>query len=136
VDVWRDPEGVFAPEMLASFEGKPVTDAHPEQFVDVRNNAQHDCGRIQNVRAGSKPLPGGDLPILADLMITDSDLAEDIVRRCKRQLSAGYNYHLAYNGQRLSQVGITGTTSQSFRRGEREMPPGSMMRRRTITLPG
>jgi aconitase B len=43
-----------------------------------------------------------DLPILADLMITDSDLAGDIAARRKRQLSCGYNYHLAYDGDRLA----------------------------------
>jgi uncharacterized protein len=108
VDVWRDPEEVFAPGTLASFEGKPVTDNHPKEFVDVENIGQHHCGHVQNVRAGTTPLPTGDLPILADLMITDSDLAGDIVARRKRQLSCGYNYHLAYEGARLSQVNITG----------------------------
>jgi hypothetical protein len=60
------------------------------------------------VRAGSTPLSTGDLPILADLHITDEALADDILARRKRQLSCGYNYHLAYDGDRLSQVGITG----------------------------
>jgi hypothetical protein len=108
VDVWRDPEEVFAPGTLASFEGKPVTDDHPRQFVDVKNCADHNCGHVQNVRAGSTPLPGGDLPILGDLHITDEALADDILAKRKRQLSCGYNYHLAYDGARLSQVGITG----------------------------
>jgi hypothetical protein len=108
IDVWRDPEDVFAPAALASFEGKPVTDNHPDEFVDVKNHAEHHCGHVQNVRAGDKPLSTGDLPILADLHITDSDLADDILSRRKRQLSCGYNYHLAYDGERLSQVGITG----------------------------
>jgi hypothetical protein len=117
VDVWRDPEEVFAPATLASFEGKPVTDDHPGDFVDARNHSQHCCGHVQNVRPGEKPLSGGDLPILADLHITDSDLADDIVNRRKRQLSCGYKYHLAYDGERLSQVGITGNHVAVVARG-------------------
>jgi hypothetical protein len=30
-------------------------------------------------------------------------------RAVERQLSCGYNYHLAWDGQRLSQAGITGS---------------------------
>jgi hypothetical protein len=117
VDVWRDPEEVFAPATLASFEGKPVTDDHPGDFVNAANHSQHCCGHVQNVRAGEKPLIGGDLPILGDLHITDSELADDIVNRRKRQLSCGYKYHLAYDGERLSQVGITGNHVAVVARG-------------------
>jgi hypothetical protein len=49
------------------------------------------------------------LPILGDRYITDEALADDILKRCKRQLSCGYNYHLAQDGQRLFQAGITGS---------------------------
>jgi hypothetical protein len=49
-----------------------------------------------------------DLPILGDLRITDEALADDILAEGKRQLSCGYNYHLAHDGQRISQVNITG----------------------------
>jgi hypothetical protein len=85
--------------------------------VDVRNYSDHNCGHLQNVRAGSTPLPTGDLPILADLHITDEVLADDILAKRKRQLSCGYNYHLAYDGQKLSQVNITGNHVAVVARG-------------------
>jgi hypothetical protein len=45
---------------------------------------------------------------LGDVIITDPDLGNEVIQRRRRELSGGYNYHLAYDGQRLSQVGITG----------------------------
>lgn len=108
VDVWRDSDEVFSAATLASFEDMPLTDNHPKDFVTAKNHRQHSRGHVRNIRRGDTPLTTGDYPILGDLIITDSDLAEDVLQRRKRELSCGYNYHLAYDGQRLSQVGITG----------------------------
>jgi hypothetical protein len=108
VDVWRDSDEVFSAATLASFEDMPLTDNHPLEFVTTKNHRQHSRGHVRNIRRGDSPLSTGDYPILGDLIITDEDLAEDVLQRRKRELSCGYNYHLAYDGQRLSQVGITG----------------------------
>jgi hypothetical protein len=43
---------------------------------------------------------------MGDLQITDEDLPGDILARRKRHLSCGDNYHVAFDGERLSQVGI------------------------------
>ena len=108
VDLWRDPEEVFAGASLASYESKPVTDNHPTTFVNAKNHRTHHRGHVRNVRAGDQALSTGDLPILADVVITDEALAQDVLSGRRRELSCGYNYHLAYDGQRLSQVSITG----------------------------
>ncbi len=108
VDVWRDPEEVFSPAALSSYEGKPITDNHPNEFVTAENWAEHSRGHVQNVRAGTTPLSTGDLPVLGDVIITDPELGNEVIQRRRRELSGGYNYHLAYDGIRLSQVGITG----------------------------
>lgn len=117
VDVYRDPEEVFSPATLASFEGAPLTDNHPREFVTAKNISDHHRGHVQNVRRGTDPLATGEYPILADIHIMDADLAEEVLSRRKRELSCGYNYHLAYDGQRLSQVGITGNHVAVVARG-------------------
>lgn len=108
VDVWRDPEEVFSETALASFEDMPVTDNHPMNFVSADNHRNLARGHVRNIRQGDSALASGDLPLLGDLIITDKDLADAVVSRRKRQLSCGYGYKLAYDGERLSQVDITG----------------------------
>lgn len=68
--VYRLPEDVFAPETVASFEGKPVTVGHPEGFVTPDNWKELACGHAQNVRRGEGE--ASDL-LLADLLITDQE---------------------------------------------------------------
>jgi hypothetical protein len=68
--VYRLPEDVFAPETVASFEGKPVTVGHPEGFVTPDNWKELACGHAQNVRQGEGE--ASDL-LLADLLITDQE---------------------------------------------------------------
>lgn len=68
--VHRLPEDVFAPETVASFEGKPVTVGHPEGFVTPDNWKELTCGHAQNVRRGEGE--AADL-LLADLLITDQE---------------------------------------------------------------
>ncbi|MGE4440162.1 MAG: DUF2213 domain-containing protein [Desulfomicrobium sp.] len=68
--VYRQPEDVFAPETVASFEGKPVTVGHPEDFVTPDNWKELTCGHAQNVRRGEGE--ASDL-LLADLLITDQE---------------------------------------------------------------
>ena len=83
VEVERREEDVFAPEAMASFEGKPVTDGHPAQAVAAENCAAYAKGHVQNVRRR-----GGYL--LADLYITDPCLRSQIENRVKREISCGY----------------------------------------------
>lgn len=86
IDVYRSPNEVFSAATIASFEGKPVTDGHPDVDVTPDNYKMFSKGHVQHVRVGR----GDDADkIVADLYITDQDLIDEI-RNGKRQVSAGY----------------------------------------------
>lgn len=88
VQMYRPEEEVFAPETLASFEGKPVTDEHPAEDVNANNWAAYVRGICSNVRRGT----GADADkIVADLIIYDPVLQNEI-EAGKREISCGYDY--------------------------------------------
>lgn len=94
VTIERNADEVFRQETLASFEGKPVTLSHPDEFVTPANWRQLSVGIVQNVRRGTDVEQ--DL-MLADLLITDAEAIE-LVRRDNdpnserlRQVSCGYD---------------------------------------------
>ncbi|MDT4803005.1 hypothetical protein FQZ97_357390 [compost metagenome] len=94
VTIERNADEVFRPETLASFEGKPVTLSHPDDFVNPSNWRQLSVGITQNVRRGTDV--ESDL-MLADLLITDA-AAIALVRSDNdpnserlRQVSCGYD---------------------------------------------
>lgn len=87
VEVSRTPEEVFRQETLASFEGKPVTLDHPDDWVTPENWKQLAVGLTQNVRRGDGLEQ--DL-VIADLLITDAEAIEK-VRKGLRQVSCGYD---------------------------------------------
>ncbi len=96
VPVLRPPEEVFSPACMASFEGMPVTNDHPEEGVSLENIGLLQKGHAHNVRRGSGK--DSDL-LLADLMITDEELIRAILGG-KREISCGYTYDLSEeNGQ-------------------------------------
>ncbi len=94
--VHRLPEDVFAPETVASFEGKPVTVGHPEGFVTPDNWKELTCGHAQNVRRGEGK--ASDL-LLADLLITAQEAISLIAPKIGgkpedkplREVSCGYD---------------------------------------------
>ena len=98
VTVYRPEEEVFSPECIASFEGMPITDDHPEdpEGVTVETCSALQKGHAQNLRRGTGP--ESDL-LIADLLITDPELIRHILSG-KREISCGYNYELCQeNGQ-------------------------------------
>lgn len=87
VNVYRSPNEVFSAATLASFEGKPVTNGHPDKDVTPSNYRMYSRGHVQHVRVGR----GDDADkILADLYITDPELIDEIRNNGKREVSAGY----------------------------------------------
>ncbi|WP_232734899.1 DUF2213 domain-containing protein [Achromobacter ruhlandii] len=86
IKINRSPEEVFRPETIASFEGKPVTLDHPDDFITPETWRQLAVGTVQNVRQGQ----GIENDYLfADLLITDAQAIEDI-RSGLREVSCGY----------------------------------------------
>lgn len=92
VTVIREESEVFAPDTVASFEGKSVTVFH--QFVDPSNVKRVEVGHAQNVRRSEVER---DL-LIADLLIKD-ERAIDLVRfdpdkpnkKVLREISCGYD---------------------------------------------
>jgi hypothetical protein len=87
VKVYRLEAEVFDPDTMASFEGKPVTIDHPEEFVNPENWRELSRGVAHNLRRGN----GSDSDLLlADLLITDAK-AIKAIQGGLRQISCGYD---------------------------------------------
>lgn len=82
IRIYRPPEEVFAPEAMASFENKAITDDHPEDFVTAENWKALSKGFARNVRRD------GDY-LVADLVVTDKEAIDKVVGG-KIELSNGY----------------------------------------------
>ena len=83
----RDEDILFDPRTIASFEGKPVTDDHPDDWVSPENWKDLSKGSANSVRRGE----GVDADCLvADLLITDKDMIEAIMAD-KVEISLGYD---------------------------------------------
>lgn len=83
----RGEDVLFDPRTIASFEGKPVTDDHPDDWVNPDNWKDLSKGSANNVRRGE----GVDSDCLvADLLITDKDMI-DAVMADKVEISLGYD---------------------------------------------
>ncbi len=87
VQVFRPEEEVFAPEALASLEGKTVTDNHPPEWVSPSNENAYHKGHVQNVRRGTGEFSD---TVMGDLHIKDSGLISK-VENGQRQISIGYD---------------------------------------------
>lgn len=85
VVVNRLPDEVFKPATVASFEGKPFTNDHPFELLDVSNTSIYEKGHVQNVR-----ISDDKMYLVADIIVTDLQTITDI-ENGKRELSAGYN---------------------------------------------
>ena len=100
VTVQRYAEDVFDKATMASFEGKPVTDMHPEDFVDPDNFGELVKGHVQNVRKE------GDF-IVADLHVNDAGLI-DKIKNGTREVSCGYVCTYEPDGDNYKQTHIRG----------------------------
>jgi uncharacterized protein len=87
ITVDRPAEEVFSAKTIASFEGKPVTVEHPNEFVTPDSWKTHAVGTVQNVRQGTGI---EDDMLIADLLITDGE-AIAYVNRKHPELSCGYD---------------------------------------------
>ena len=85
--VERPAKEVFDRAAVASFEGKPVTENHPEEDVTSENYAQYIKGVVRDVRKGAGQYEGC---LVADLVIHDGALVRAI-QDGKREISCGYN---------------------------------------------
>ena len=105
VKIFRDENEVFSDVTIRSFEGKPVTIQHPDDFVTPENWRDLAHGSMQNVRRGEGSQK--DL-LLADVLLT-TDKAINLVKNGLREVSCGYDaqYELIEKGKG-KQIGIIG----------------------------
>lgn len=101
VVVNRYESDVFDPAVLASFEGKPVTDGHPNTDVTPDNFSELAKGHVQNVRRD------GEF-IVADLYINDAGLISEIQSGYKKEVSCGYICNYEPDGDNYKQTHIRG----------------------------
>lgn len=84
VRLYRPPEEVFAPETIASFDGKPVTMNHPPTDVVADNWRKYAVGEVRDVKQADGHMTG-------TLLIKDK-AAVDAVLNGKSALSNGYSF--------------------------------------------
>lgn len=84
--VERSEDALFNNQTISSFEGKAVTDDHPDDWVSPENWKQLAVGTAQNVRRDEN---NPDF-LIADLLITDKTTI-DKVQDGKVEISLGYD---------------------------------------------
>ncbi len=85
--IQRGEDVLFDPKAIASAEGKPITDDHPEDWVGPKNWKELSKGSGHNIRRGE----GIDSDLLiGDLLVTDKDTI-DAVLEGKVEISLGYD---------------------------------------------
>lgn len=105
VDVYREPEEVFDQRTLASFEGKAFTDTHPTVDVDTNNWSMFSKGEVSNVRVGKGE---NSDKIVADLIVRDPIVIDEIESGAKREVSAGYECEYVERDGKYYQTNIRG----------------------------
>ena len=86
VKLWRPASEVFAPDSMASFEGKPVTIEHPAMAVDSNNWAQLAKGEVRGL--------GREGDFVRGTIVVKSKDAIEAVMGGKVELSNGYTFQL------------------------------------------
>lgn len=99
--VHREPEDVFDPAAVASFEGKDVTQNHPPETLTPENHALYAKGHAENVRRE------GDY-LVADLHLKDPGLISDVENGVTREVSCGYFCRWTPDGTGYRQTNIRG----------------------------
>jgi len=89
VDVYRPAAEVLSDRFRASCEGKPVVSPHPSAFLTPDNASWFSRGHMQHIRRGDDT-EDGEQTLIADLVITDSGLIQQIEDGSLRDCSLGY----------------------------------------------
>lgn len=105
VDVYRTEDQVFNETAIASFEGKAFTDTHPAVDVDVNNWSIYAKGDVRNVRRGKGELSNC---LVADIIVRDPIVIDEIKSGVKREISSGYECEYVEKDGKIYQQNIRG----------------------------
>lgn len=89
VNVYRPPEEVFAPESMASYIDKDVTNDHPSDLVNSTTFREVSVGHVRGVERDGDNL-------VVDMIIKDQSAIDDI-ESGKAELSPGYTAEYVEN---------------------------------------
>ena len=104
IQVYRSPDEVFSESAIASFEGKPFVDEHPqEEMVTPENSNKYTKGTARNVRRSSSE---NDM-LIADIVVYDADVIKEI-EEGKREISCGYECDYVESDGTYCQTNIRG----------------------------
>ena len=81
--VYRPEEEVFSEDSIDSFDGKPVTNNHPPETVNIDNIKKYQIGHVSK-----KVVKVGDF-LQTELTITDKDVIK-LIQKGKVEVSNGY----------------------------------------------
>ncbi|MCU4333808.1 DUF2213 domain-containing protein [Acinetobacter pittii] len=85
--IYRGEDVLFHPITIASTEGKPVTDDHPDDWVTPDNWKELSKGFVKDVRRGE----GADSDyLMADILVTDKETIQKVLDG-KVEISLGYD---------------------------------------------
>lgn len=105
INVYRTEDEVFNKVTMASFEGKAFTDTHPSVDVTVDNWSIYSKGELTNIRRGT----GEDSDkLIADILVRDPIVIDEIQSGCKREVSAGYECEYVEKDGKIYQKNIRG----------------------------
>lgn len=105
VDVYRTEDQVFNDAAIASFEGKAFTDTHPSVDVDVNNWSIYAKGDVRNVRRGKGEFSNC---LIADIIVRDPIVIDEIKSGVKREISSGYECEYVEENGKIYQRNIRG----------------------------
>lgn len=105
VDVYRTEDQVFSDAAIASFEGKAFTDTHPSVDVDVNNWSIYAKGDVRNVRRGKGEFSNC---LVADIIVRDPIVIDEIKSGVKREISSGYECEYVEENGKIYQRNIRG----------------------------
>lgn len=105
VSVYREPSEVFDERTIASFNGKAFTDTHPAVDVTADNWSIYSKGEIQDVRRGKGSKSNF---LLADILVRDPIVINQIISGAKREVSSGYNCEYVERDGKIYQTCIRG----------------------------
>ena len=104
INVLREPDQVFDEKTIASFENKPITIEHPQDFVNSDNYKDLAVGFVRDVM--KKEADGRDL-LVGNLIITDEEAIKEI-ENGKIYLSCGYDCDIIQKDDQWYQTNIRG----------------------------